>query len=108
MFFLYLDEILDWLATGNLTAVQYFSARKQTYARYQSLPPLPSMLRGRFEPFKWAKDPQRRLDYYDASRPVPLSEHPHGERLKGSAGAAGRIEGRVRVLAKPEEESSFK
>ncbi|WP_379145007.1 PEP/pyruvate-binding domain-containing protein [Paenibacillus sp. sgz500992] len=107
VFFLYLDEIMDWLATGNLTAVQYFSARKQTYARYQSLPPLPSMLRGRFEPFKWAKDPHRRLDYYDASQPVPLSEHPHAERLKGSAGAAGRIEGRVRVLAKPEEGEQF-
>ncbi|WP_251037950.1 PEP-utilizing enzyme [Paenibacillus albidus] len=100
IFFLYLDEILDWLAGGELSAVRFISERKEMYLKYQSLPPLPSMIRGRFDPWIWQKDPHRRLDYYDASMPV---ECPDTESLRGFAGAAGRIEGQVRVLSRPED-----
>ncbi|GGF93096.1 phosphoenolpyruvate synthase [Paenibacillus albidus] len=100
IFFLYLDEILDWLAGGELSAVRFISERKEMYLKYQSLPPLPSMIRGRFDPWIWQKDPHRRLDYYDASIPI---ERPDTESLRGFAGAAGRIEGQVRVLSRPED-----
>ena len=49
----------------------------------------------------WAKDPQRRLDYYDAT--LPEERQPDSEILQGYAGAAGRVEGSVRVLHRPEE-----
>ncbi|ASA25173.1 PEP/pyruvate-binding domain-containing protein [Paenibacillus donghaensis] len=100
VFFLYLDEILGWLAGGELSAAAQIPKRQEMYQRYQSLPPLPSMIRGRFDPFIWVKDPHRRLDMYDASRPEERSDT---ECLQGFAGAAGRIEGRVRVLNRPED-----
>jgi pyruvate,water dikinase len=58
------------------------------------------VIRGRFNPFEWASDPHRRSDYYDATMPAVVSD---SDFLKGVAGAAGRIEGRVRVLLNPEE-----
>ena len=42
-------------------------------------------------PIEWAKDPNRRTDYYDAAMPGVIS--PDSETLTGCAGAAGRIEG---------------
>ncbi len=55
-----------------------------------ALPPFPSIIRGRFDPRQWAKDPHRRLDYYDASCPAaPLDS----DTLTAIAGAAGRVEG---------------
>ncbi|WP_019914749.1 PEP/pyruvate-binding domain-containing protein [Paenibacillus sp. HW567] len=101
VFFLYLDEILNWLAGGELPGLSHIAARKETYARYKALPPLPPVIRGRFDPFIWAKDPERRRDIYDPEAPVQTV---HGsEELRGFPGAAGRIEGVVRVLAEPED-----
>ncbi|MFP4978128.1 PEP/pyruvate-binding domain-containing protein [Paenibacillus sp. CN-4] len=100
VFFLYLDEILGWLAGGPLPYAKDLSMRKEMVIKYKGLPPLPSVIRGRFDPWTWVKDPNRRLDYYDASVKTDV---PDGDTLKGFAGAAGRIEGKVRVLACPEE-----
>jgi pyruvate,water dikinase len=99
VFFLYLDEILN-LLSGDDSAVKHVDKRIETYNRYRSLPPYPSTIRGRFDPFTWAKDPQKRTDYYDPAGPVIASD---SDTLKGFAGAAGRIEGRVRILLNPEE-----
>jgi pyruvate,water dikinase len=49
---------------------------------------------------EWAKDGNRRIDYYDPTRPI---EAPESDVLKGIPGAAGRVEGRVRILLTPEE-----
>jgi phosphohistidine swiveling domain-containing protein len=99
VFFLYLAEVLN-LLSGDNAAVKHIPARKKTYKKYKALPPLPSIIRGRFDPFKWAEDPNRRIDYFDPTTPF---ETPDSETLKGFAGAAGRIEGSVRVLSSPEE-----
>jgi phosphohistidine swiveling domain-containing protein len=100
VFFLYLDELLSILAGEKSSALVHLPKRKASYEKYKTLPPLPSLIRGRFDPFQWAQDPNRRLDYYDASLPLKTDSN---ETLNGFAGAAGRIEGRVRVVATPEE-----
>ncbi|BFH63503.1 PEP/pyruvate-binding domain-containing protein [Paenibacillus azoreducens] len=95
VFFLYLDEILAWLKEGTLNGIAHLPARKENYAKYQKLPPLPTIIRGRFEPFIWAKDPERRLDFYDAS--LPPDDMPY-DCLKGFPGSSGRVKGKVRIL----------
>ena len=100
IFFLYIGEVEELLA-GRAEAVRCIPARKANYETYQALPPFPPVIRGRFDPFTWAKDPHRRRDYYDATMPEPVQAD--SEVLRGFAGAAGRIEGSVRVLHGPEE-----
>jgi phosphohistidine swiveling domain-containing protein len=103
IFLLTLDEILALLA-GNDTATGFIPTRRETYARYRELPPYPMIIRGHFDPFKWAADPNRRNDIYDATAAVPLFT---SNTISGFAGAAGRVEGRVRVLDGPEQGDQF-
>ncbi|MFH5186920.1 PEP-utilizing enzyme [Paenibacillus sp. TAB 01] len=98
--FLYIDELLELLG-GDRSALKHVPARRETHEKYQALPPLPSLIRGRFDAQQWAGDPHRRVDYYDAGQPAPPPDR--SETLKGFAGAAGRVEGSVRVLYRPEE-----
>jgi phosphohistidine swiveling domain-containing protein len=100
IFFLYIGEV-EALLAGHVEAIKHIPARKANYETYQALPPFPSIIRGRFDPFTWAKDPERRLDYYDAT--APEERQADSETLQGYAGAAGRVEGSVRVLHSPEE-----
>jgi pyruvate,water dikinase len=99
VFFLYLDELLDVLA-GRDAAIAHIPARKETFARYEALPPYPMLIRGRFDPFQWAADADRRSDIYDAYAPIPAST---SDTITGFAGAAGRVEGPVRLLDGPEQ-----
>ena len=119
IFLLTIDEVLD-LLSGNDAATVHIPARKETYARYRDLPAYPMIIRGRFDPFQWAAGPQRRNDIadqsiqiadqsiqiadqsirYDATAVAPVST---SNTISGFAGAAGRIEGRVRVLDGPEQ-----
>ena len=104
IFFLTLDELLDVLS-GNETATDYIPARKETFDKYRALPPYPSLIRGRFDPFQWAADPERRSDLFDAHAPLPAltSDDGGSNVIVGSPGAAGRVEGVVRRLATPED-----
>lgn len=99
IFFLTIEEILDVLS-GDESATAYIPARRETHANYEALPPLPALIRGRFDPFKWAQDPNRRSDLYDAHAPVPAATT---DTVSGFAGAAGRVQGVVRRLNSPEE-----
>jgi len=105
VFFLYCFEVPD-LLKGNDDMLRHLAARKQNYERYQTLPTMPQFVRGRFDPFEWAKDVDRRLDFYD---PQVKSLALDGDQkvIKGFAGAAGRIEGKVRVLASFADTESF-
>lgn len=105
VFFLYLDEVLN-LLSGDKSALKHIPARRKTYEKYKALPPLPSIIRGRLDPFKWSEDPKRRVDYYDPD--LKIVNVPDSETLKGFAGAAGRVEGVVRVLTNPEEGENLK
>lgn len=100
VFFLYINEVEN-LLVGDNSSLKYVLARKENYEKYKALPSFPSIIRGRFDPFEWARDPNRRLDYYDATMPVATA--PYSETLRGFAGAAGKVEGKARVLANPEE-----
>ncbi len=99
IFLLTVDEVLD-LLSGNDAVTVNIPARREAYARYRELPPYPMIIRGRFDPFQWAADPNRRNDIYDASAAAPIST---SNTISGFAGAAGCVEGRVRVLDGPEQ-----
>lgn len=107
IFFLAMDEVLEVLA-GNEEAVKFIPARKETYERYSALPAYPAIICGRFEPFQWAADPNRRNDIYDSCASAIISANastnePNPNTITGSAGSAGRIEGVVRCLESIEE-----
>ncbi|MGD2205673.1 MAG: PEP-utilizing enzyme [Anaerolineae bacterium] len=99
IFLLTIDEVLA-LLSGTDTATRHIPARKETYARYRELPPYPMIVRGYFDPLEWAADPDRRNDIYDATAAAPVFT---SNILHGFAGAAGRVEGRVRLLDGPEQ-----
>jgi rifampicin phosphotransferase len=63
------------------------------------LPPYPALIRGRFDPFRWAADPRRRSDVFDASG----QSAPAGDTVAGFPGAVGVVEGRARVIATAEQ-----
>jgi len=102
IFFLTIDELVDALS-GDLSAATQIPARQEMYDRYRALPPLPSWIRGHFEPLQWAADPDRRRDLFDARSPssVPLSSA--GNVIRGQPGSAGQVEGPVRRIDSPDQ-----
>ena len=104
IFFLTVDEMRVVLSGGH-GVTRHIPARRDTYQRYRALPRYPPIIRGRFDPFQWAADPNRRPDLYDARAPRhPESpEFPASSRVTGSPGAAGQVAGRVRRLDHVEE-----
>ncbi len=103
IFFLSLDEMLR-LLTGDVTTLAAVPMRREAYLRYRALPPYPSIIRGRFDPFRWASDADRRSDIYDG-RAADRAPMPRRDPLVigGAPGSAGRAVGLVRVAANPEE-----
>jgi hypothetical protein len=65
LFFLSIDEVLALLA-GDEAALAAIPSRRATYAFYSALPTYPTLIRGRFDPARWAADPRRRGDLFDA------------------------------------------
>jgi rifampicin phosphotransferase len=98
LFFLSIDEILAVLA-GSTAPLAHISTRRATYQQYAALPTYPTIIRGRFDPFAWAADPQRHSDLFDAHGGGPAVS----ATITGFPGAVGVIEGRARVIATPEE-----
>jgi phosphohistidine swiveling domain-containing protein len=98
LFFLSLPEILDVLhhAQAPLSAVP---GRKAAYETYCALPPYPALIRGRFDPVRWAADPNRRADYYDERGTIA----PADDTVTGLAGASGVAEGVARVISQVED-----
>ena len=98
LFFLSLPEILDVLhrVESPLSAVP---GRKATYETYCALPPYPALIRGRFDPVRWAADPDRRADYYDERGTIA----PTDDTVTGLAGASGVAEGVARVISQVED-----
>jgi pyruvate,water dikinase len=103
IFFLYLEELLA-LLDGDASALEYITTRRSTYEKYRRYPPFPGIIRGRFDPELWLKDPNRRSDVFDAQTPMPVSK---SIVLKGFAGSAGRVQGVVRVLRSMEYSDKF-
>jgi pyruvate,water dikinase len=104
VFFLAIDELLGLLA-GEDAPVATVPARQNTYERYKALPPYPLLIRGRFDPFQWAADPDRRSDAFDSHGLVPtlVLKPPSENVIMGMPGSAGQVEGWVRRLDDPEQ-----
>jgi phosphohistidine swiveling domain-containing protein len=94
VFHLTIDEVLAAL-DGDESACRFLPARLEVHARYRALPPYPPVISGRFDPFGWAADPNRRLDLFDSHAPTPA---PASDVITGFPGAAGVVEGRVRRI----------
>lgn len=99
IFFLSIDEILA-LLKGDRSSLIHIPARCTAYERYCALPTYPALIRGQFDPFEWAADPQRRNDFFDSGDSSSVSV---GDTVTGFPGAQGIVEGRVRVLENPED-----
>ena len=102
VFFLVVDEVIDVL-TGNAASVVHIPARREAYEKQRALPPLPAWIRGRFDPFQWAANPNRRRDVFDAHMPVSPPTPSINHIIKGQPGSAGRVEGTVQRIDSPEE-----
>lgn len=98
IFFLSLTEMVN-LLEGDRSAIEKIPARHESYRKYASLPPYPSIIIGKFDPFQWAADPNRRSDVFDAR----VAQMPAGDRIKGFPGAAGCVEGIVRRIDRMED-----
>jgi pyruvate,water dikinase len=104
IFFLSLNEVLG-LLDDDRASVSAIPIRKDTYFRYKSLPPYPSVIRGPFNPFEWAADPQRRSDIFDGTSTTKPRSLPHkmSKILSGSPGSAGQVVGTIRHLEGAEQ-----
>jgi rifampicin phosphotransferase len=92
IFFLDAAEIVRAL-WGETISPAVISRRRSAYRGYCALPSYPALIRGRFDPFAWAADPNRRSDRWvqgDASAADPA--------IRGFPGSGGVVEGPVRVL----------
>ncbi|MGW0807401.1 PEP/pyruvate-binding domain-containing protein [Nonomuraea sp. NPDC002799] len=103
VFHLYLEELLA-LLRGNPAGLERVPVRRATYEAYAALPPYPTLIVGRFDPVRWAADPARRGDLFDArGGTVPVSDV-----IRGFPGAPGVVEGVARVISGPEEGDRLK
>ena len=102
LFFLELPETVG-LLRGDPASLAKVPARRASYETYRALPPYPALIRGRFDPVRWAADPNRRGDYYDESAQTIMPD----DTITGFPGAAGMVEGIARVLRTPEDAAQF-
>ena len=98
LFFLGLPETVG-LLRGDRAPLARVPARRASYETYRALPPYPALIRGRFDPARWAADPNRRSDYYDERAQTAKPD----DTITGFPGAAGVVEGIARVLRTPED-----
>jgi phosphohistidine swiveling domain-containing protein len=108
-FFLTIDELQD-LLVGKGAPTATIPERRQTYERYKALPPYPLLIRGRFDPFQWAADPERRSDVYDSHGLLTTLklEAPEQNVILGMPGSAGQVTGTVRRLDRAEDGDQLK
>jgi phosphohistidine swiveling domain-containing protein len=99
IFFLTVDEMASLLA-GDKSPLGSIPARREMYRRYCALPPYPAVIYGRFDPFRWAADPNRRTDFYDARQTRTAG---FSSAIRGIAAASGYVEGVVRRIDRIED-----
>lgn len=97
LFFLEREEIAAVLR-GDTAPLAEVPVRRATYERYAALPAYPALIVGRFDPVRWAADPDRRADLYDARGGVPPED-----TVTGFPGAPGVVEGVARLIGRPED-----
>ncbi|MEU5845733.1 PEP-utilizing enzyme [Saccharopolyspora shandongensis] len=103
LFFLRIEEVLAVLG-GSREPLGAVADRRQTYRAYAALGPYPTLVRGHFDPVRWATLPDRRRDVFDESAALAPVSH----SVRGFAGAAGVVEGTARVLTSVDEGDSLR
>lgn len=102
IFMLSIDEAFA-LIRGDASALKYIPARRGSYERYMTYPPLPAVILGRFDIDLWMNEPGRRSDFYS-----PGIENSGGaSSVSGFPGAAGKVRGVVHVIPDVKEIDSF-
>ena len=97
VFMLYMQETLAFLE-GDSSVIEKIPERQKQYDKYCSYPAFPNIIVGRFQPDEWIQNPNRRMDCYQSGGDIPANTD-----IKGYAGAAGVVEGMVRILGNPSE-----
>jgi rifampicin phosphotransferase len=92
IFFLDKAEIVRVLQ-GETIGPALINHRRAAYQAYSALPKYPALIRGTFNPYAWAADPNRRSDIF-----VEGSLSEADVAVRGFPGSAGVVEGLVRVL----------
>ena len=104
LFYLSKNELIQFLQ-GDRQVLEHIAPRRETYAAYTALPPLPNLISGPIDPFRWAKLPNRRTDYFSET---PSSHQVEDDKLlRGFPGSAGLVEGTVRVLTSHQRMDEF-
>ncbi len=98
------NEEVPTLLQGDRSVLELIGTRRETYIGYSKLPRLPNLITGRFDPFQWAADPDRRTDHHDGSVRESV---PDEKLITGFAGAVGVVEGPVRVLSDFQQMDEF-
>jgi rifampicin phosphotransferase len=93
IFFLDKAEIVRVLQ-GETISPTLINRRRAAYQAYSALPKYPALIRGIFNPYSWAADPNRRSDIF-----IEGSVSEAEVSVRGFPGSAGVVEGRVRVLS---------
>ena len=107
IFFLDLTEILEALG-GDVLDRDEIAHRREVYDSYGSLPPLPSLIRGRFDPFAWAHNPDDRIDPRAGASPPATSGDDVRAVVTGFPGSAGIVEGTARVILRASDGERLK
>jgi rifampicin phosphotransferase len=92
IFFLDKAEIVRVLQ-GETIGPSLINHRRAAYQAYSALPRYPALIRGTFNPYAWAVDPDRRSDIFIEGSPSEAEV-----AVRGFPGSAGVVEGLVRVL----------
>ena len=112
IFFLEGREIIRALQ-GETLSPRLIGDRRAAYQAYCSLPTYPALIRGPFDPYRWAANPNRRIDRYvlDSQASSSGPRRPSagaGTVISGFPGSSGIVEAPVRVLADAADGSAFK
>jgi rifampicin phosphotransferase len=92
IFFLDKAEIVRVLH-GETISPRLVKQRRTAYQAYSTLPPYPALIRGTFNPYVWAADPNRRSDLF-----IEGSASEANVGVRGFPGSAGVVEATVRVI----------
>jgi rifampicin phosphotransferase len=102
IFFLDKAEIVRVLQ-GEMISARLINQRRTAYQAYSALPPYPVLIRGTFNPYVWAADPNRRSDQY-----IEGSVTQADDAVRGFPGSAGVVEAPVRVLKDPADGAALR
>jgi pyruvate,water dikinase len=106
IFFLEAPEILRVL-DGETISPRLIDDRRRAYQSYCRLPSYPPLIRGHFDPYAWAADPDRRTDRYIEGESSLRPEAEPGAVVRGFPVSAGVVIAPVRVLSDASQSAAF-